>query len=190
LQARGLESRGLPLMPELDAKDMTALCLGDEQAFRRVVRRHQKRVLAYCLRMLGDTSHAQDTAQDVFLTLWRERKSYREQGKLEFFLLGIARLRCLALLKKLRAQRRLQDRAMEIQRTRAQARIHDSNEDAHLQSAMARLKGEHRDLLVLRHFEGLDLTEIASVTGLRIGTIKSRLHRGLSALRKELEDVE
>ena len=125
MQARGLESRTQPQKPELDAKDIAALCLGDEQAFRRVVRRHQKRVLAYCLRMLGDSSHAQDTAQDVFLTLWREREKYRERGKLEFYLLGIARLRCLALLKKLRAQRRLQDRAMEVQRTRAQARSHE-----------------------------------------------------------------
>lgn len=175
-------------MPKLDAQDMLSLCQDDEQAFRRIVRRHQQRVLAYCLRFVGDRAHAQDLGQDVFLTLWRERKRYREEGKLEFYLLKIARLRCLAHTKKMKSIVRLQERAMELQPRQAFSSDQTAGEDLALQGALARLSAEHRDLLVLRHFEGLDLQEIKKLTGLRLGTIKSRLHRGLAALRMELQD--
>lgn len=175
-------------MPKLDAQDMQSLCQGDEQAFRRIVRRHQQRVLAYCLRFVGDRAHAQDLGQEVFLTLWRERKRYREEGKLEFYLLRIARLRCLAHTKKTKSMNRLQERAVELQRTRDFASKQSAGEDLALQAALARLSADHRDLVVLRHFEGLDLQEIRELTGLRLGTIKSRLHRGLAALRMELQD--
>ena len=58
-----------------------------------------------------------------------------------------------------------------------------------IRAGLARLKPEHAELLVLRHLEGMDLNRIAELTGLRIGTIKSRLSRGLTALRKELAHV-
>lgn len=174
-------------MPHADAQDMHALRAGDQSAFRRIVCRHQGRLLAYCIRLINDSSGAQDITQDVFLTLWRERKRYQERNKLQFYLLGIARLRCLAHLKKHRAHERLRDRAVELQMVAGQSSTPRFAEDAELQAALIRLTSEHRDLLVLRHMEGLELSEIKELTGLRLGTIKSRLHRGLAALREELD---
>ncbi len=187
VMASAMRASAVIAMPSLDAQDMKALCLGDHDAFRRIVRRHQTRILAYSLRFVGDSHHAQDLSQEVFLTLWRERKSYREDGKLEFFLLKIARLRCLAHLKKSKAQERLTERASQV-RSAAAAFSDMQGEDVALQAALQGLSADHRDLIVLRHFEGLELTEIKTMTGLRMGTIKSRLHRGLAALRKELQD--
>ena len=174
-------------MSSADARDMRALCSGDEQGFQRVVRRHQKAIMAYCYRLTGDVGTAQDVAQEVFLTLWSERKKYSEQGKLGHYLIRIARLRSLAQLKKTRASKRLRDRAVELPSRHTSPTYED---DAAVHAALAQIGSKHRDLLILRHFEGFDLAEIQSITGLRIGTIKSRLHRAMDALRRELDDGE
>ena len=174
-------------MPSADAADMQALCTGDEQAFQRVVRRHQHNVMAYCYRLTTDAGSAQDIAQEVFLTLWKQRKNYTEQGKLTHYLIRIARLRSLALLKKTRADTRLRERAYAMRVDKATPAYAS---DAAVQTALTRIRSEHRDLIVLRHFEGFDMAEIQSITGLRLGTIKSRLHRAMAALRMELDDGE
>ncbi len=168
-----------------DAEDMREVCSGDEQAFGRVVRRYQHDIMAYCLRLVRDEAAAQDVAQEVFLTLWKRRRSYSEQGKLRYYLISIARLRSLALLKKSRSDARLKQQAAEVHATNSPARTGD---DAGLQEALGRIQSKHRDLVVLRHLEGFDLAEIREITGLREGTIKSRLHRAMAALRLELSD--
>ncbi len=170
-----------------DAEDMRAACAGDERAFQRLILRHQQAILAYCLRLLRDEGAAQDVAQDVFFTLWKERKKYSEKGKLRNYLFTIARLRCLALLKKARADKRL--RAAKAQIVAEPAPSPDATDDAALLKALGRISSEHRDLIVLRHLEGFDLAEIHDITGLRKGTIKSRLHRAMAALREELAHV-
>lgn len=177
---------GVATMPTADIQDMQAVCSGDEQAFKRVIRRHQHQLMAYCFRLTSDESTAQDIIQEVFLTLWKQRNRYTEQGKLKFYLLRIARLRSLAHLKKSRAKRLLEEKAREIRVSQPlSSRAFD---DSEVQAALKRLRSKQRDLIVLRHFEGFELAEIRSITGLRIGTIKSRLHRAMAALRTELED--
>lgn len=172
----------------VDAQDMAAVCADNQQAFHRVVARHQGHLLAYCLRLLGDLAAAQDVAQEVFLTLWKERRKYREDQKLRFFLLKIARLRCLATLKKRRARSRLVQSKQQAQQSSSETTQATPQESRALREALSRLKTEFAELLILRHLEGLDLAEIQTVTGLRQGTIKSRIHRGMEALRKELGD--
>ncbi len=173
--------------PDID--DMKLLCADDESAFQRIVGRHQRRILAYCLRITGKRVDAQDVGQDVFLTLWLQRKRYREEGKLNIYLLKIARLRSLALLKKRRSRTRLAEKIRKEDTSR-HALLSLSLEGDHLHLALSNISVQHRDILTLRHFEELSLEEIRTLTGLRIGTIKSRLHRGLVALRKELDGVE
>lgn len=159
---------------------------GDRQAFADLIDAHQAEVLAYCTRFLGDPSAARDAAQEVFLAVWRERDRYREEGKLRHWLLRIARHRCLAETKKRRSRRALstevaaQPRATSIEPLTGDA--------AALAAALSTLAPKHRDLVVLRYLEDLSLADIAEITGLRTGTIKSRLHRALARLRKELSD--
>ncbi len=171
-----------------DIADMKLVCANNESAFQRIVERYQQRILAYCFRITGERVDAQDIGQDVFLTLWLQRKRYREEGKLNLYLLKIARLRSLALLKKRRSRTRLAEKVRK-EGTHRHAKLPLSLEADHLHLALSKIRVQHRDILTLRHFEELSLEEIRTLTGLRIGTIKSRLHRGLVALRKEIDDV-
>ncbi|MCG8418529.1 MAG: RNA polymerase sigma factor [Proteobacteria bacterium] len=174
---------------------MAAVKAGDRDAFRAVVEHHERDLLSFCLRYTGDLNLARDLAQEVFLTLWKEREHYDERGKLRFYLLRMARLRCLAALKKRRSQARLAVRyarehaGSSVEWQPDEVSLHAGDAARLIRAGLARLKPEHAELLVLRHLEGMDLNRIAELTGLRIGTIKSRLSRGLTALRKELAHV-
>lgn len=173
-----------------EARRVAALAAGDRAAFRHIIEEHQASVVGYCARFLGDRALAGDAAQEVFLTLWQERARYDERGRLRFYLLGIARLRCLAALKRRRSQGRL---AADYADERGAAppsmppAVETRSLAAEIRRGLARLDPAHADLIILRHLEDLDLDEIRAVTGLRVGTIKSRLSRGLAALRRELD---
>jgi RNA polymerase sigma-70 factor (ECF subfamily) len=178
------------LTSDRDDQSMAAVRAGSREAFRQIVEAHQARLLAFCLRFLGDESAARDATQEVFLTLWRERERYQERGKLRLYLLKVARLRCLAAAKKRRAQVGVARALSEEAGTANAAEPARASEAADLvRFALAALPPEQADLLILRHLEQLELDEIVDVTGLRPGTIKSRLSRALAALRKELADV-
>lgn len=177
----------VPPVVEGEERALSAgLAAGDRAAFRAIIERHQSMIARYCERFVGDRALAGDLTQEVFLTLWQERARYREEGRLKYYLLQIARLRCLAACKRRRSQRRLAADYAESRDDEA-APVEAGFAAAAVRRALARLAPAHADLILLRHLEDLDLEEIRAVTGLRIGTIKSRLSRGLVALRKELD---
>lgn len=164
---------------------------GSSVDFGRIVERHQAAILAHCLRSIGDLALAKDAAQEVFLTLWRERDRYEDRGRLRFYLLRVAHHRCLDTIKKRRSRLRLVDAVrdaprevgdvgVEIDRRRARVRMAE---------ALGAIDPDRAALIRLRYLEGLALEEIQEVTGLPEGTIKSRLSRGIADLRKELQDV-
>ncbi len=169
---------------------------GDRHAFSVLVQMHQERILAYCLRFLGDLALAQDAGQEVFLTLWKERLSYQDRGVLARYLLTIARHRCLALAKKQRSYRSLLARYAHLLNPGQEAMSMNATESesftqanaGELQRALAMLSIKHRDVVVLRYLEGLGIKDICELTGLRPGTVKSRLSRAVAALRRKLVD--
>ena len=182
------QPRPVVLDPE-EASLVVRAQAGDRGAFEALVARHQAAVLAYGLRALGDEARARDLAQEVFLTLWRERRRYAHRGRLLAYLLTIARHRTLAQHKRARAQRRLQEATAAVRpptpvgplesAERRQAR-------ARLEAALARLPEERAEAVQLRFVLGLSVAEIASITGVPEGTVKSRIGRGLQGLREEL----
>ena len=161
----------------------------DRERFAEVVREHQTAVLAYCARHLSDPALVRDVAQEVFVTLWRQRDRYQERGKLRAYLLTIARNRCLATGKRRSAHLRLvesiaaeptpdaADPTEALQRQANRRRLED---------ALTRLRPDRAEVIRLRHVDELTPTEIAEVLGLPVGTVKSRLHRGLDDLREEM----
>jgi len=170
---------------------MLAVKSGSRDAFRSVVEHHQSLVYAFCLRFLGDEALAKDATQEVFLTLWNERQDYDDRGKLRVYLFSIARRRCLAAAKKRRSQRGLTE---QLSAAGASDRVAEPaagtlDAAASIHRALASLPPKFAEAVILRHLEGLELKEIAEITGLRLGTVKSRLGRGLAALRKELSDA-
>jgi RNA polymerase sigma-70 factor, ECF subfamily len=190
-----------PTAPAAD--DDTALCArvaqGDEEAFEGLVLRYQDRVYGFCFRVLGDRTEAEDVAQDVFLTLYRSAGEFRAESQFSTWLLRIAKNQALNRLKYLdrrgRSTRRSIEEVSEERLLLAPDRDEPKSADmvielgetaAIVQGAIATLEPMHRAVVVLRDVEELSYEEISGITGLPIGTVKSRIHRGRSALAERL----
>ena len=170
---------------------------GDADAFERLVRRYQDRVYGFCLRLLDDPSEAEDVAQDVFLTLYRHAERFRGEAQFSTWLFRIAKNQSLNRIKYLdRRGRRArafggpqQEQVAAIrdrEDRRPDALVEGEQRAALVQRAIATLAEEHRVVLVLRDLEDLPYEEISAITGLPIGTVKSRIHRGRTALAERL----
>jgi RNA polymerase sigma-70 factor (ECF subfamily) len=165
----------------------------DEAAFSELVRDHQERVFRLLLRLLGDPAEAEDVAQEVFVSVFRAIDSFRGDAALSTWLYRVAmnhgknRIKYLARRAR-QAQQPLDDETQQQggALSTASARPDDVAEgnqaEQHIAQAMAALDEEHRTLIVLRDLENMSYEEIQQLTGLPIGTVKSRLHRARMAL--------
>ncbi len=172
---------------------------GDDAAFEQIVIRYQDRVFSFCVRLLNDRAEAEDVAQDVFLTLYRSAGEFRAEAAFSTWLLRIAKNQSLNRIKYLdrrgrktkrsideMTEERLKPASTEREPARPDQIVEGGQTAAMVQSAIAELDPQHRDVVVLRDVEDLSYEEISGITGLPIGTVKSRIHRGRSALAERL----
>ncbi len=172
-----------------EARWVKAMQAGDRAAFAGLVRRHQPVILAYGLSMLGDEALARDLCQEVLVTLWRDRASYRHRGKLRAYLLTIARHRGLAQLKRQRSSDRLRRASAELPTVPVPTPLQEvqtMQQRLRLRSAIQDLPSDRAEVIQLRFVLGLPVAEIAEIVGVPVGTVKSRIGRGLAGLRQEL----
>lgn len=176
---------------------------GDAAAFDELVLRFSDRVFGVAYRMLGDRAEAEDLAQEVFVTLYHSLASFRGEAKLSTWIYRITRNRCLNRIKFLKRRHIGQHADIDDPhvapatidaetRTRGKKdpsqKLEGDELSALLQEHLLLLTGEQRTLVVLRDLEDLTYEEIVDVTGLPLGTVKSRLHRARSALARSLEE--
>jgi RNA polymerase sigma-70 factor (ECF subfamily) len=175
----------------------------DEAAFNEVVRQHGDKVFNLVLRMVGTRAEAEDIAQEVFVTVFKSIDSFRGESKFTTWLLRIAANHSKNRIKYL-ARRSTDKNGLDgaseehlADQGKAPMQAHIDAPDALLeaaeletmmQEAIATLDEEHRLLVVLRDIEELSYDEIAEITGLPEGTVKSRLHRARVALKEHLEE--
>jgi RNA polymerase sigma-70 factor (ECF subfamily) len=174
----------------------------DERAFEEMVRLYQHKVFNLVYRMIGNSEEAEDVAQEVFVTVFKAIDSFRGEAKFSTWLYRIAANHCKNRMKYLgrrsykatgeldeAAERELQDAQPSAMRPHVdgpEAVLEGLQLERLVQSGIAALDEEHRALIVLRDVEDLSYDEIASITGLAEGTVKSRLHRARLALKEHM----
>ena len=166
---------------------------GDREAFREIVDREGPALVRACHRVLGDLHEAEDAAQEAFVMAYRSLGQWRQEGALGAWLARIA-----VRIALRRAQRRpvvtwldpanpgsadvsgaLDPASVAVRMERA----------AEVREALADLDEPYREVVALRFFGDLSLSEIAEQTGRPLGTVKTHLHRGLSRLKLALDGV-
>src|SRR4051794_10813885 len=177
----------------------------DEKAFVEVVRLYQHKVYNLVYRMIGNREEAEDVAQEVFVTVFKSVDSFRGEAKFSTWLYRIAANHCKNRMKYLgrrsyKSTGELNE-AAEREAVDAQPssiRPHVDGPDAVLeglemertvQEGIKALEEEHRVLVILRDVEDLSYEEISSITGLELGTVKSRLHRARLQLKEHMAKV-
>jgi RNA polymerase sigma-70 factor (ECF subfamily) len=190
------------MTPKEERKLIKRLKAREERAFREFVQLHQHRVFNLVYRMLGDRAEAEDLSQEVFVTVFKAIGRFRGESRLSTWLYRIAANHAKNRLKYLARRRRgMKDSLEDV----PEGELHRSSDrhaprpdrlaighqlEALIQQALIELNEEHRLVIVLRDMEHMSYEEIAQVTGLRLGTVKSRLHRARAALRDALERAQ
>jgi RNA polymerase sigma factor (sigma-70 family) len=156
-----------------------------------LVRDHSARVYRLAYRLTGNTHDAEDLTQEVFVRVFRSLDSYTP-GTFEGWLHRITTNLFLDMARR-RQRIRFEGLADETEArlggsepTPAQA-FDDRHLDGDIHAALNALAPEYRAAVILCDIEGLSYEEIASTLGVKLGTVRSRIHRGRAQLRQALE---
>jgi len=168
---------------------------GDTRAFEDLARREERALYRHALRIVGTTSDAEDIVQDALFSAWRSIASF--QGlSFRAWLFRIATNRALDQLRSRKRRPELPlDPPDDDEITWAEPvapgpdltqLAGDREALAAVENALEALPTEQRTALLLRDVEGFAYEEIAVITSVEIGTVKSRIHRGRLAVRNTL----
>jgi RNA polymerase sigma-70 factor, ECF subfamily len=159
--------------------------------WEEIVSTHSGRVYRLAYRLTGNQHDAEDLTQEVFVRVFRSLSTYTP-GTFEGWLHRITTNLFLDMVRRKQRIRfdALGDDAAERLASREpspQQAFHDTHFDADVQQALDTLAPEFRAAVVLCDIEGLSYEEIAATLGVKLGTVRSRIHRGRSHLRKALK---
>ncbi len=168
---------------------------GEVDAFNRLVGLYQDYLFGLAYRILADRDQAADAVQDALLHAYRHLGTYRG-GSFRGWMTRIAVNACMDLLRVKRRRPTqpfpdLEDESWEPSAPPDQgpeARAEVAARARALRAALQRIAHDQRVAIVLYDVEGYDYAEIALITGVSLGTVKSRIHRGRLALRALLVD--
>ena len=171
---------------------------GDIAAFNRLVVQFQELVFNVSYRIMGDPDTAADVTQETFITAYQSLATFRG-GNFKAWLLRVATNRCYDELR--RRKRRPQtslDQIMDENESFAFLRSPNEGPEAHrqrvelalaIERCLKTLPEDQRIVTVLGDVEGYDYQEIASITSVSLGTVKSRMSRARSKLRDCLQSI-
>jgi RNA polymerase sigma-70 factor (ECF subfamily) len=175
----------------------------DERAFNELVQTYEQRVYGLVYRMLGRRDEAEDMAQEVFVQVFKAIDQFRGDSKLSTWLYRVTVNICKNRAKYLSRRHSDAQDALEPMAERSAlshakgvtfgdvARPDDMVEGYQAEHIVRRcileLEPDFREVLVLRDVEDLSYEEIAEVTGLPDGTVKSRIHRARLMLKAKVE---
>jgi RNA polymerase sigma-70 factor (ECF subfamily) len=168
--------------------------------FDDIVRRHQRRVYRFSFMLLRDADEADNLTQECFLRAYQNLAGFRGDSSLETWLLRIAanlvrdqaRNRKRSFWKKLLGLDEDNERSLAVipsPQCSPEQYLLACEEVEAVWRAAEQLSEQQRAVFLLRFVEELELSEIAAVLGLRVGSVKSHLFRALQSVRAQLKEL-
>ena len=173
---------------------MRKVALGDRSAFGQLFDRYNRLALNLAARVLNERHEAEDGVQEVFLQVWRDASSYRqERGNVSTWIVAIARSRAIDKLRARKARNvadpvgdndEMQDVAEKL--ADPAARPDDLDNQLLVRQAFGSLAVDQRVAIEMAYYEGMSQSEIAEALREPLGTIKTRIRSGLLKLKQSL----
>ena len=178
------------MFEQSDSKLIHKALAGNNQAWLKLVRRYEKAIYNYGLRMTGNADDAMDLMQEVFLSVFRNLAGYRGEGSFKAWLFRIAHHRLVEFYRRKKPYQALDDSPEPIDEQACVVELAFANADSRaLLQAMQVLPFEQKAVVELKFFSQFTFEEIAEQTGISSNTVKSRLYAALGKL-KELMEVQ
>ena len=179
-----------PTQPH-DGELLARIAQGEEDALAILYDRFGSLVFGLALRITGDRLTAEEVMQDVFARVWHHHSTFQSSvGTVKAWIMGITRHRAIDRVRSARFTARhtevpLNDTLLAVRRDGSRFEQQVALQDE-LRVALDALAASQRQAIELTYYGDLTTLEIAAVTGIPVGTVKSRLRRGLVALRTAL----
>jgi RNA polymerase sigma-70 factor (ECF subfamily) len=187
-----------------DEELMEALVAGNKAAFDVLVQRHKSRLYSYLLRLLRDPSDAEEVAQETFVRAYVHADKYRNIAKFSTWLYTIATNLVRNRIRKSRSAPRLLSLSAGKGDDEGDERdpidlpdpgdlpdrdLEKSELHRLVAQGIERIPAKYREAFVLREVNHFSYEEIADITGLKLGTVRSRINRGRGHFRDIMEPL-
>jgi RNA polymerase sigma-70 factor (ECF subfamily) len=178
-----------------DRQLVTRAQQGDLAAFEALVIRHERYVYNLALRVVANPDEAEELAQLAFVKAWQGLPRFKGQAKFSTWLYRIVTNLCYNRLPRLKKDLLMlvpDEEALNLPDARQEVEpsVISGELRKHLHQAMRELPGSYRLLISLRHLQEMSYEEIALVTGMPLGTVKTGIFRARRLLRQALEEYE
>jgi RNA polymerase sigma-70 factor (ECF subfamily) len=181
----------MPSTTEQESLPVKAAREGDPEAWDTLFRRYQLPLYCYVREWVHDEQTALDLVQEVMVSAVRHLATLRDNARFGSWLFGIAHQKCIQHWRKRRLPLEpleADDGALADPRDDPAESLVRQEQEEHFMHNLSQLPEHHRAVLMLHFLEGFSLAEIANITGVGLGTVKSRMHYAKQALRQGLEE--
>ncbi len=155
---------------------------GDQDAFHELIDRHADGLFRLASRLVGSAVDAEDVLQETFVGAFEHMGRFEGRSTVRTWLSRIL----LRQAARFHRRRFLRKTVPLPQASTGASHSDDANRRLDVRLALRQLSPEHREVVVLREFEGMSYGEMAEALGIPIGTVESRLYRARQALREAL----
>jgi RNA polymerase sigma-70 factor (ECF subfamily) len=159
---------------------------GDVEAYNLLVSRWEKRVFNYLLRLVSNREDALDLSQEVFLKAYRNLPKLDDPARFAGWLFRIAHNEAFSLLRRKRPEGEL---GPELHTAGAGGSLLPMELSLAVESALKRLNGDQREVVLLKVYQGFKFDEISEILECPVSTVKSRLYTALDLLKSTLAPV-
>ncbi|KXI26981.1 RNA polymerase sigma factor, partial [Paraglaciecola hydrolytica] len=149
---------------------------------------YEKSIYNYGIRMTGKREDALDLMQEVFISVYRNLASYRNEGSFKSWLFRIAHYRCIEFYRRKRPMDGLDDiPEIESEDIAVDKQLVSASDNKQLVNAMQQLPLAQKSVIELKFFGQFTFEEIAELTGMSVNTAKSRMYGALEKLKTLME---
>jgi RNA polymerase sigma-70 factor (ECF subfamily) len=159
---------------------------GDVEGYNLLVSRWEKRIFNYLLRLVSNREDALDLSQEVFLKAYRNLPKLDDPARFAGWLFRIAHNEAFSLLRRKRPEGEL---GPELHEAAAGGSLLPLELSLAVESALKRLSGDQREVVLLKVYQGFKFDEIAEILECPVSTVKSRLYTALDLLKSTLAPV-
>lgn len=187
-------------MDALVNKRIKQVLKGDQNAFADIVSLYQHKLYQVCYRMLGNKQESEDIAQEAFVRAYMNLHTFDQKRKFSTWLYRIATNLCIDRIRKKKPDYYLDAEVSGTEGLDLYSQIASEDQlpeetleqmelQDRIQYEIGRLPDKYRTVVVLKYIEELSLQEISEILDMPLGTVKTRIHRGREALRKQLNNL-